>query len=134
MDKVNLLKQFNRVNQLVVRFRHLPLSVNDIVSLRECFFALPAVCISDHFVVCQSTWCSWWPTLNEVWDRPDKITGLSVFREQIDFESLGTSANREWLKLSKEQKRLWTTKIAPKVMELYMQQRKNNCSVRAASV
>ncbi len=110
---------FTALEQLVIRFRKLPLSVGDIIRLRESFSSLPAVCISDHFVVCQSSWCSWWPRLCEVWSGPEKITGLSVFREQIDFESLGTTANREWLKLTTEQKEYWSTKIVKRVAELY---------------
>jgi hypothetical protein len=121
IDLVNVLKQFKNVRQLVVRFRHLPLSVKDIVVLREAFDKLPAVCISDHFIVMLDTWASWWPQQNAIWDSPDKITGLSVFREQIDFESLGTTANREWLKLSRAQKNLWSRVIAPKVLGLYLQ-------------
>ena len=117
---IDLLKEFSNVDQIVIRFRYLPISVSEIVRLREAFAKLPACCISDHFVVVQRNWCSWWPSLPEVWDRPDKITGLSVFREQIDFERLGTSATREWLKLSTEQKELWSTTIASRVMELYL--------------
>ena len=117
---VALIKEFSFCKQLVIRFRRLPLSVREIVSLRETFAALPAVCISDHFVVCQSTWCPWWPSLTEVWSRADEITGLSVFREQIDFESLGTSAGEEWSKLTSEQQEMWTRKIAPKIHDLYV--------------
>jgi hypothetical protein len=120
-ELVSLLKQFKNVQQLVVRFRHLPLSVRDIVALREAFDKLPAVCISDHFIVMLDTWASWWPQQNAIWDSPDKITGLSVFREQIDFESLGTTANREGLRLSRAQKDLWSKVIAPKVLGLYLQ-------------
>jgi hypothetical protein len=134
---VELVKSFINIEQLVIRFRQLPLSVREIIGLREAFSSLPACCISDHFVVIQRSWCSWWPSLPEVWDRPDKITGLSVFREQIDFESLGTSATREWLKLSAKQKELWSDKIAPKVLELYLMNAKRNDgpnSIRPVSV
>ena len=120
-ELIKIVKLFSNVEQMVIRFRHLPLSVSEIVSLRESFAKLPACCISDHFVVLQQKWCSWWPSLPEVWDRPDRITGLSVFREQIDFDSLGTSATREWLKLSNDQKELWSTTIASRVMELYLE-------------
>lgn len=120
-ELIQLVKtEFKSVAQLVVRFRRLPLSVREIVSLRESFSSLPAVCISDHFVVCQSTWCPWWPALKEVWKQADEITGLSVFREQIDFESLGTSATLEWENLSTEQQNLWSTQIAPKIHQLYL--------------
>lgn len=119
-ELVYLVKEFSNVDQLVIRFRHLPLSISEIVGLREAFASLPACCISDHFVVVQRNWCNWWPSLPEVWEQPDRITGLSVFREQIDFDSLGTSATREWLKLSPAQKELWSTTIASKVMELYL--------------
>lgn len=119
-ELIDTIKSFDNLNQLVIRFRHLPLSVREIVCFRETFSSLPACCISDHFVVIQKNWCSWWPSLPEVWDRADKITGLSVFREQIDFESLGTSATREWLKLTGEQKNLWSTMIAPQVVDLYL--------------
>jgi len=119
-ELVNLVKEFSNVDQLVIRFRHLPLSISEIVGLREAFASLPACCISDHFVVVQRNWCNWWPSLPEVWEQPDRITGLSVFREQIDFDSLGTSATREWLKLSPTQKELWSTTIASKVIELYL--------------
>lgn len=119
-ELIELLKEFPNVDQIVIRFRYLPISVGEIVRLRESFAKLPACCISDHFVVVQRNWCSWWPTLPEVWDRPDKITGLSVFREQIDFDRLGTSATREWLKLTTEQKELWSTTIASRVIDLYL--------------
>ena len=117
---VEELKAFKNVTQLVVRFRHLPLSVREIVALRENFESLPAVCISDHFVVMLASWATWWPDQRSIWDTPEKITGLSVFREQIDFESLGTTANREWLRLSREQKDLWCHRIAPQVLKLYL--------------
>ena len=134
---VALLKEFPNVGQLVVRFRHLPLTVKEIVALREAFHRLPAVCISDHFIVMLDSWASWWPQQNAIWDRPEKITGLSVFREQIDFESLGTTANREWLRLTAEQKNLWSKQIAPKVLSLYLKQHgetRTTSSLRAASV
>jgi len=140
LELIALLKEFSNVRQLVVRFRHLPLSVREIVTLRETFHSLPAVCISDHFIVMLDSWATWWPQQTAIWDRPEKITGLSVFREQIDFESLGTTANREWLKLSAAQKTLWSKRIAPKVLSLYLQQhgdcepRMSSASVRAASV
>jgi len=138
LDLIEIIKGFVNIGQLVIRFRHLPLSVREIVKLRETFSSLPACCISDHFVVIQRSWCSWWPSLPEVWDRPDKITGLSVFREQIDFESLGTSATREWLKLTAEQKALWSSRIAPQVLDLYLMNSRRNCggisSIRAVSV
>jgi hypothetical protein len=114
------LKDFNNIRQLVVRFRKLPLSVRDIVALREAFDSLPAVCISDHFIVMLDCWATWWPKQSAIWTSPDKITGLSVFREQIDFESLGTTANREWLRLTRDQKNLWSRRIAGNVMKLYL--------------
>lgn len=120
VNLIEEIKQFRNLDQLVVRFRHLPLSVKDIVALRENFEALPAVCISDHFVVMLASWAAWWPDQRSIWDSPDKITGLSVFREQIDFESLGTTANREWLRLTSEQKQLWSRRIAPQVLKLYL--------------
>jgi len=120
VEFIELVKSFKKVRQLVIRFRRLPLSVREIVKLREAFEALPAVCISDHFIVMLDTWASWWPKQSTIWSSPEKITGLSVFREQIDFESLGTSANREWLRLTREQKNLWSRTIAPNVVKLYL--------------
>lgn len=137
LELISLLKQFVNVRQMVVRFRHLPLSVKEIVALREAFYSLPAVCISDHFIVMLDSWASWWPNQSSIWDRPEKITGLSVFREQIDFESLGTTAQREWLKLTAEQKNLWSKKIASSVLTLYMKQYSPHTStavIRSASV
>lgn len=125
---VSMVKQFSNASQFVLRFRQMPLSVRDIVALREALVDLPAVCISNHFIVAMNAWADWWPSLNEVWDRPDKITGLSVFREQIDFEALGTSATREWLRLSADQKRTWQCVIAPRVQQLYIQQSKKRFS------
>jgi hypothetical protein len=120
---IELIKsEFFYLDQLVIRFRKLPLSVKDIIHLRESFSKLPAVCISDHFVVCQSSWCSWWPSLKEVWSGVDMITGVSVFREQIDFESLGTDPVSEWDKLSAEQKAFWSGQIVNQVTNLYLQQ------------
>lgn len=136
-ELIELIKEFSNVDQIVMRFRYLPISVSEIVRLREAFANLPACCISDHFVVVQRNWCSWWPTLREVWDRPDRITGLSVFREQIDFERLGTSATREWLKLSTQQKELWSSTIASRVTELYLSstpRRLNSRTTSAGSV
>jgi hypothetical protein len=120
IEFVDLVKGFSNVRQLVIRFRRLPLSVREIVHLRESFDSLPAVCISDHFIVMLDTWATWWPKQSTIWSSADKITGLSVFREQIDFESLGTTANREWLRLSREQKNLWSRRIAPNVVKLYL--------------
>ena len=120
VDFIDLMKTFNNVGQMVVRFRRLPLSVREIVSLREAFENLPAVCISDHFIVMLDSWATWWPKQSSIWPSADKITGLSVFREQIDFESLGTTANREWLRLTREQKNLWSRRIAPNVVTLYL--------------
>jgi len=117
---IDLVKCFKNVRQLVIRFRKLPLTIREIVNLRETFESLPAVCISDHFIVMLDTWATWWPKQSSIWPTADKITGLSVFREQIDFESLGTSANREWLRLSKEQKNLWSRRIALNVVKLYL--------------
>jgi len=122
VEFVELLKEFNNARQLVIRFRRLPLSVREIVSLRESFEALPAVCISDHFIVMLDSWATWWPKQSSIWPSADRITGLSVFREQIDFESLGTTANREWLRLSREQKNLWSRRIAGNVAKLYLKQ------------
>jgi len=122
VEFIELLKQFRRITQLVVRFRRLPLSVKEIVDLREVFEHLPAVCISDHFIVMLDCWAAWWPKQTAIWPSPEKITGLSVFREQIDFESLGTTANREWLRLSREQKNLWSRRIAANVIKLYFKQ------------
>jgi len=118
-ELIAVVKKFENATQLVIRFRRLPLGVAEIVALREAFVSLPAVCISDHFIVMLNTWASWWPAQTTIWESADKISGLSVFREQIDFESLGTSATREWLKLSKAQKDLWSRAIADKVSELY---------------
>jgi hypothetical protein len=122
VEFVELLKQFNNARQLVIRFRRLPLSVKEIVSLRESFEALPAVCISDHFIVMLDSWATWWPKQSSIWPSADRITGLSVFREQIDFESLGTTATREWLRLSREQKDLWSRRIARNVAKLFLKQ------------
>jgi len=119
LELIRSLRAFESATQIVLRFHHMPLSVREIVALREELKRLPAVCISDHFIVAMDGWADWWPGLREVWDNADKITGLSVFREQIDFEALGTSASREWLKLSGDQKSLWESTIAPMVKELY---------------
>lgn len=120
IEFIDLLKTFNGLSQLVVRFRRLPLSVREIVNLREAFESLPAVCISDHFIVMLDSWATWWPKQSSIWPSAERITGLSVFREQIDFESLGTTANREWLRLSRKQKNLWSGKIANNVAKLYL--------------
>jgi len=120
---INLIKlNFNQLDQLVIRFSRLPLTVWQILSLRESFLSLPAVCISNHFVVCQKTWCNWWPSVSEIWSGPEQITGRAVFQEQIDFESLGTSATNEWLNLTSDQQEIWSRKIAPRVHQLYLEQ------------
>lgn len=58
-----------------------------------------------------------------MWEKEDGITGLSVFHEQIDFEALGTSAAREWSKLSPEEQQMWEKKIAPTVKRLFVEAR-----------
>jgi len=123
VELVRHLRDFPAATQIVLRFHHMPLSVREIVALREDMRRLPAVCISDHFIVAMDVWADWWPKLTEVWSHPDKITGLSVFREQIDFDALGTQATREWLKLSADQKQMWESEIAPTVLELYLSAR-----------
>jgi len=118
---VLLLELLSGTSQIVLRFSHLPFSVKEIVGLRTRTLShLPAVCISDHFIVAMSSWADWWPKMTEVWPSPSRITGLSVFREQIDFEALGTNAVREWLRLSKKKKAMWESMIAPHVSKLYM--------------
>jgi len=130
---VSLLTEFDHATQFVLRFRHLPLAVRDIIHLREGLKALPAVCISNHFIVAMNTWAEWWPELSEVWDRPEKITGLAVFREQLDFDSMGSSATKEWLRLTADQKRVWNCEIAPMVQSLYQAAISKRKSVVAAS-
>lgn len=117
---VNVIKSFTSITQLVLRFRQLPLSIPEILSFRAHFSSLPAVCISDHFIVMLQKWASWWPAQQSIWETADEITGLSVFREQIDFESLGSSATREWLKLSVEEKEFWSRIVAKRVLDLYL--------------
>ncbi|KAF4654949.1 hypothetical protein FOZ61_007868 [Perkinsus olseni] len=116
----NALSRFTTLKQLVLRFAFMPVSVKELVRMRQVDLRhLPAVCISDHFIVAMEKWAPWWPGISEVWEKEDSITGLSVFQEQIDFEALGTSAAREWLKLSHEEKQIWEEEIAPMLKGLY---------------
>ncbi len=120
VELVNGLDRFEGAKQVVLRFVHLPLSVRQVVDLRHGPLAkFPAVCVSDHFVVAMDTWASWWPPMASVWAHPSMITGMSVFREQVDFESFGTSAVHEWLLLSREQRALWEGEVVDMVRGIY---------------
>ncbi|EER10732.1 hypothetical protein Pmar_PMAR000777 [Perkinsus marinus ATCC 50983] len=118
------LSRFTSLKQLVLRFGFMPVSVEKLIRMRQMDLGhLPAVCISDHFIVAMEKWAPWWPSIAEVWEKEDGITGLSVFHEQIDFEALGTSAAREWSKLSPEEQQMWEKKIAPTVKRLFVEAR-----------
>jgi len=113
------LSLFTGLNQCVLRFHGFYIPLDEIYQLRRAFSHLPSFNISRNFVIAMEKWAPWWPKISEVWPSVEYITGRAVFKEQIEFQSLSCSADREWLKLPKEEKDLWNNVIAPKVVKLF---------------
>jgi len=113
------LSQFTALNQCVLRFHGFYVPLEDIYELRRAFSHLPAFNISRNFVIAMKRWAPWWPKIADVWPAAEYITGRAVFKEQIEFASVGCSADREWLRLSREEKDLWNQVIAPQVQKLF---------------
>lgn len=45
----------------------MPVSVEKLIRMRQMDLGhLPAVCISDHFIVAMEKWAPWWPSIAEV--------------------------------------------------------------------
>jgi len=114
------LSEFRSFNQCVLRFHGFFVPLEDVYELRRTFSNLPAFNISRNFLIAMKTWAPWWPKISEVWSSQDRITGRAVFKEQIEFTSLGASADREWLRLPKAEKQLWNETIAPQVVTLFL--------------
>jgi len=113
------LMEFKGLNQCVLRFHGFFAPLEDIYELRRAFSHLPAFNISRNFVIAMRRWAPWWPKISELWASTENITGRAVFKEQIEFVSLGRSADREWLRLPREEKELWNNVIAPQVEKLF---------------
>jgi len=113
------LMQFTGLNQCVLRFHGFYVPLEDIYELRNAFSHLPAFNISRNFVIAMKRWAPWWPKIADVWPASEYITGRAVFKEQIEFASMGCSADREWLRLSREEKDLWNQVVAPQVRKLF---------------
>jgi len=113
------LSKFTALDQCVLRFHGFYAPLEDVYELRRAFSHLPAFNISRNFVIAMKKWAPWWPKINDVWPSVDYITGRAVFKEQIEFMSLGCVADREWLRLPREDKELWNKVIAPQVANLF---------------
>jgi len=120
---VDEIKKLKSAKQIVIQFTHLPMSIGEAIKLRMSedsgLGRFPAVCIAYHFIVAQQDWADWWTPMDKLWVSRDDVNGLNVFREQIDFQSFDTTAVREWLLMSDEDKDLWDNKFAKKVLSLY---------------
>jgi len=115
----NRLCKFPSLNQCVLRFHGFYVPVDEIYALRRAFEHLPAFNISRHFLIAMKKWAPWWPKITEVWKSREHVTGRAIFKEQIEFSSLGSSADREWLRLPRQEKRLWNEVIAPQVLKMF---------------
>jgi len=113
------LSEFKSLSQCVLRFHGFYVPLADIYNLRKAFSHLPAFNISRNFVIAMTKWAPWWPKMADVWSSREYITGRAVFKEQIEFLSLGCTADREWLRLTREQKDMWNEVIAPQVAKLF---------------
>lgn len=115
IEELGRIGEYGNIKQMVIRFHSLVLPLNEFYSLREKLAFLPACCLSRSFVVALDHWAAWWPPINEVWKDQQQLSGRSLFKEQIDFASLGVCADREWLRLGRGRKEFWNNKILPKI-------------------
>jgi hypothetical protein len=122
---LTLLPQFTGLSTLLLRFKNFSVPVKEVFNLRMELEFFDSMCISRYFIIGLKYWASWWPTMETVWPGIDRITPFAVLREQIDFNSFDMIPERQWLKLSNEDKQFWTNSVVPKVKSLY---RRNVCS------
>jgi hypothetical protein len=120
VEEIKSIATYQYINQIVFRFHSLSLPLTEFYSLRESLSFLPACCLSKTFLVALDRWATWWPPIHEVWKLPSQVTARAVFKEQIDFGSLGTSSDREWLRLSRDKKIFWNTAILPKITKFWI--------------
>lgn len=119
LEEVKRIARLGVISELVLRFHSLSLGLNEFYDLRETLSHLPACCLSRTFVVALNKWASWWPAILDVWKQSSQVTGRALFKEQIDFGSLGSCADREWLRLPKDRKMFWSNKVLPKVEKFW---------------
>jgi len=120
IEEVKRIAEYRVLTQLVLRFHSLCLPLMELYALREALHFLPACCLSRTFLVALDHWAAWWPPILDVWKLPSQVTARAVFKEQIDFGSLDTCGDREWLRLSKERKLFWQTQILPKITKFWI--------------
>jgi len=125
VEEIKSIAKFQYITQVVFRFHALCLPLAEFYSLREALAFLPACCLSKTFLVALNQWAGWWPPIHEVWKLPTQVTGRAVFKEQIDFGSIGTCSDREWLRLSRERKNFWTNSILPKITKFWIREQPN---------
>ena len=121
-DVVNEIKTIGvhrQLVELVLRFHALTLPLSEFYDIRESLDFLPACCLSRTFLVALDRWASWWPPIGDVWKQNSQLTGRAMFKEQIDFGSLGACSDREWLRLSKQRKLFWSNNILPGITKFW---------------
>ena len=118
-ELTDLLPKFTGIKQVVLRFMNLCLPLEEVIGLRRALPLLPCFIVSREFLVAMDAWASWWPVITDVWGSEAQINGISVFREQVDFSSFGANAEKEWLRLPKQDKAFWRQQIAPRVVSLF---------------
>jgi hypothetical protein len=118
VDKLDFSK-FPNLAQLVLRFNRLTLMMPEIYQIRRNLSLLPAVCISKQFIVALRDWAGWWPPMTEIWSKQEQVSGISIFKEQIDFSSFYTSGDREWLRLKASDKLYWNETVTTQIKTLF---------------
>ena len=119
VEEIKTIAVHKSLVQLVLRFHSLCLPLSEIYALREALHFLPACCLSRTFLVALDQWAGWWPPIRDVWKLPAQVTARAVFKEQIDFGSLGTCGDREWLRLPKHRKLFWQSQILPNITSVW---------------
>jgi hypothetical protein len=113
VEELGRIAKWKNIKQIVIRFHSLVLPLSEFLALREALEFLPACCLSRSFIVALEKWASWWPPITEMWKNKQQLTGRALFREQIDFGSLGICADREWLRLPRGRKDFWNKALLP---------------------
>ena len=116
-----LLPSLSGCMQLVLRFMNLSVPLREVLNIRRSLAHLPCFIASRQFVVAMDSWAPWWPEMSKVWSSPSQIAGVTVFREQIDCFSFNAQPEREWLRLSADDKAFWNRQVAPKIVSIFKQ-------------
>jgi len=114
-----LLPLFTELSTLLLRFQNFSVPLKQILELRKNLAYFDSMCISRFFIIGLKYWATWWPQMEVVWPGIDRITPCAIFKEQIDCNSFDVVAERQWLKLSPEDKVFWSKIAVPKVKDLY---------------